>query len=130
VGYLGKISVNFVGYVQPVKKKTYVSHLSKRPICNILGTGKGINSKLLWPLLLFRAGKGAIGTIWSNHRNCEMFLTIPASLASGERSFSSLKPIKTKYVISTVNKDRLNSLVILLTVSKDTAFRKHLLNKI
>ena len=44
-----------------------------------------------------------------------MFLTIPVSVASGERSFSRLKPIT-----STINQDRQNSSAIMLTESEDT----------
>jgi hypothetical protein len=50
-----------------------------------------------------------------------MFLTIPVSVASGERSFSSLQPIK-KIKLSDIknNQDRLNSLAIMLIKSENT----------
>ena len=47
-------------------------------------------------------------------------MTIPVSVASGERSILRLKPIKKNYLISTINQDRLNSLAIMLTESEDT----------
>ena len=48
-----------------------------------------------------------------------MLLTIPITGASGERSFSKLKWIKT-YLRSTMTQERLNSLA-LISVEKDTA---------
>jgi len=54
-----------------------------------------------------------------------MFLTIPVSVAYGERSLFKLKPIKKKSDINKKsnkfnNKYRLNSLAIMLTESEDT----------
>ena len=48
-----------------------------------------------------------------------IFLTIPVTVASGERSFSKLKLIKT-YLRSNMLQDRLNSLAI-LSIERDEA---------
>ena len=48
-----------------------------------------------------------------------ILLTIPITVASGERSFSKLKLIKN-YLRSSMSQDRLNSLA-LLSIEKDTA---------
>ena len=48
-----------------------------------------------------------------------ILLTIPITVASGERSFSKLKWIKT-YLRSTMTQERLNSLA-LISIEKDTA---------
>ncbi len=47
-----------------------------------------------------------------------IYLTIPVSVASGERSFSRLKLIKN-YLRSTMTQDRLNSLAIMLIESEE-----------
>jgi len=50
---------------------------------------------------------------------CALFLTLPVTVASAERSFSKLKLIKT-YLRSTVAQDRLDGLS-LLAIERDAA---------
>jgi hypothetical protein len=48
-----------------------------------------------------------------------MFFTISVRLASGQRSFSRLKPMKKDYLISAINPDKLNSLAVTLIKTED-----------
>lgn len=50
-----------------------------------------------------------------------IYITIPASNSSGERSFSTLKPVK-KYLRSTMGQQRLTALSILNIESKRKQF--------
>ena len=52
--FFGEILRNTEGHVELNQKTLPASKLSSRPICNILGTDKGINLKLSEPLLLLQ----------------------------------------------------------------------------
>ena len=50
--------------------------------------------------------------LWETNLSLRILLTLPASLATEERSFSKMKLIKT-YIRSTMKQDRLDGLAIL-----------------